>query len=250
MSDHWLYSQALPAGPADWTLQGDEAQHARAKRLEAGEAVHLFDGRGRVAAGRVVACEKRALSVRIERIETVGPRRPGVTVAVSPPKGERLDWMLEKLTELGVAAICPLQCERSVAQAKDERLDRWQRRLVEAAKQAHVAWLPTIEPSHKLAQILARAGEFTDLLVADTMGPTAPILAPALPGEARPVVLIGPEGGFSEGEREQMSRAGVRRVSLGPTVLRTETAAIVAAACLLAGADLANWKGTSQESRP
>lgn len=240
MSDHWLYSQKLPAGPQDWALEGPEAQHARAKRLEAQEAVHLFDGQGLLAAGRVIACDKRVLRIRIEDLQTVQPRRPRLAVAVSQPKGERLDWMLEKLTELGVAEIWPLECERSVAHAREDRIDRWQRRLIEAAKQAHVAWLPAIKPSHKLPQLLEQAGTFTDRFVADTLGQAKPILA-ARPGlDSRPLILIGPEGGFSDAERERMSCCGLQRVTLGATILRTETAAIVAAGCLLAAADLTN----------
>jgi 16S rRNA (uracil1498-N3)-methyltransferase len=319
MSDHWLYSQQLPAGAADWTLEGDEAQHARAKHLEAGEAIHLFDGRGRVAAARVLDCGKRALTVRIEAVEVVGPRLPRVTVAVSPPKGDRLEWMLEKLTELGVAAIWPVQCERSVVAARDDRMERWHRRLVEAGKQAHVAWLPELAGSQRLGQAVARAGEFGSRVVADTgerqgtgdrgqgtadsnrqvvksrsdtredadveahpqatalgggaragfiidpqaanvcskgpaqagttnaAGPAnsarlrsnTPILATKCSTTDRVLVVIGPEGGFSDGEREAMRRGGLASVSLGPTVLRTETAAVVAAGCLLAAGDLA-----------
>jgi 16S rRNA (uracil1498-N3)-methyltransferase len=239
MSDHWLYAEDLPSSPADWVLEGIEAQHARAKRLQVEEAVHLFDGRGRLACARVRACDKRGLRVRIETIEKVPPQRPQLAVAVSQPKGERLDWMLEKLTELGVAEIWPLECERSVAHARQERPDRWQRKLIEAAKQAHVAWLPTLVASHKLPQLLGRVAEFEACFVADTSGQTMSILAAAPVNGDRLLLIIGPEGGFSDAEREQMQSRGLRRVTLGTTVLRTETAAIVAAGCLLAAARLA-----------
>lgn len=239
MSDHWLYSRQLPAGPADWTLEGDEAQHARAKHLEPDEAIHLFDGRGRVATARVVECGKRALSVRIQALGTTPPRQPRVTVAVSPPKGERLDWLLEKLTELGVACIWPVQADRSVVTPRDDRMERWHRRLLEAAKQAHVAWLPELAGSQKLPQVLARAGEFTVRLVADTAGDVTPILRTKCTSADRVLVLIGPEGGFSQAERDAMRQAGLVSVSLGPTVLRTETAAVVAAGCLLAAGEVA-----------
>jgi 16S rRNA (uracil1498-N3)-methyltransferase len=250
MSNHWLYCQPLPAAPAEYTLEGPEAHHARVKHLEPGEAVHLFDGRGHVAAARVVTLGKLTVSLRIETVATVAPRTPRLIVAVSRPKGERLDWMLEKLTELGVAAIWPLECERSVAGARQDRMDRWQRRIIEAAKQAHVAWLPTIQPVKNLPQLLERAAEFTDLLVADTAGPARPILAARLAAGARPLILIGPEGGFSDAERERMRRSGFHAVSLGTTVLRTETAAVVAAACLLTAADLADWSPATDGSAP
>jgi 16S rRNA (uracil1498-N3)-methyltransferase len=278
----------LPAGLADCAVEGDEVQHARVKRLAAGEAVHLFDGRGHLAAARVIALGKRALSVRIEAIRMIEPRRPRITVAASQPKGERLDWMLEKLTEVGVAEIWPLECERSVAHAKEDRIERWQRRVIEAAKQAHVAWLPAIQPSHKLSELLDRAGsglrtghwrtqlrqtaatpgepsrqrypdknglgaahgQFTDLLVADTTGAAKPILAVRPAGDAKVLVVIGPEGGFSDAEREQMGRAGLKPISLGASILRTETAAVVAASCLLAASDLAEWDGATGGGRP
>ncbi len=238
MTDHWLYSENLPAAPADWTLEGSEAQHARARRLTADEPVHLFDGRGRVCAARVRAADKRVLRLRIETSATLPPRLPRLTVAVSPPKGDRLDWMLEKLTELGVAAILPIRCKRSVVQAKDDRLERWHRRCVEAAKQAHVAHVPAVAEPLDLAQLLGGAGEFTHTFVPDTVGSVLSILSvEPLSLNARPVVIIGPEGGFADHERDLMTRSGARTVGLGPTVLRTETAAIVAAACLLIAAD-------------
>lgn len=239
MSDHWLYSETLPAQPGEWTIRGPEAQHARVKRLESSEAVHLFDGRGVVAGAQIVEAGKQALVVRIGTLRSVPARLPRVAVAVSQPKGERLDWMLEKLTELAVARIIPLECERSVAHVKQERIDRWQRRLIEAAKQAHVAWLPAIDPSVTLEELIARKDRFTQILAADTVPATVPIVSMAakINAQSQPVVLIGPEGGFSEHEREVMAKAGVQTVSLGPTILRTETAAIVAAACLLNATD-------------
>lgn len=237
MSDHWLYAPDLPNHPGDWTIQGPEAQHARVKRLESGEAVHLFNGQGHLADAEVLDAGKRALTVRILAVRQVPPRQPRLTVAVSPPKGERLDWMLEKLTELGVAAIIPLECERSVTLAREDRRDRWQRRLVEAAKQAHVAWLPTIGPPHKLPDLLARTGEFAPVLAADLAPASRPILASRVSPQDRPLLLIGPEGGFAQAEREGMMRVNAQPVSLGATVLRTETAAIVAACCMLAAAD-------------
>lgn len=240
MSDHWLYCQELPAAPADYTLAGPEAHHARVKHLEPGEVVHLFDGRGHLAVAQVIASDKQVLSLKIQTVEAIAARRPQLAVAVSQPKGQRLDWMLEKLTELGVAAIWPMECERSVARARQDRADRWHRRVIEAAKQAHVAWLPSIQSVQHLSQLLERTGEFTDLLVADTVDQARPILAARLAADARPLILIGPEGGFSDAEREQMSRCGFQSVGLGTTVLRTETAAVVAVACLFAAADLAD----------
>jgi 16S rRNA (uracil1498-N3)-methyltransferase len=239
MSDHWLYSETLPTPPAEWTIRGPAAQHARAQRRAPGEAVHLFNGRGVVAGAQVVEAGKQALLVRIGTVQSVPASLPRVAVAVSQPKGERLDWMLEKLTELAVARIIPLECERSVAHVKQERIDRWQRRLIEAGKQAHVAWLPAIDPSVTLKELVGQKGRFTEMLVADTSPATVPILSMAVKvgAQSQPVVLIGPEGGFSEHEREVMAQAGVQAVGLGPTILRTETAAIVAAACLLNATD-------------
>jgi 16S rRNA (uracil1498-N3)-methyltransferase len=250
MSDHWLYCQELPTDRMDCTLAGREARHARVKRIAPDEMVHLFDGHGRLAAARVIAIDRLTLSLRIETVETVAARRPRLTVAVSQPKGQRLEWMLEKLTELGAAAIWPLECERSVAHARQDRIDRWQRCVMEAAKQAHVAWLPAIQPSQSLSQLLERAGQFTAILVADTAGPALPILAAGVASDARPLIVVGPEGGFSDTERERMGRSRCQPVSLGSTVLRTETAAVVAVACLLAAADLADRAVATDGSAP
>jgi 16S rRNA (uracil1498-N3)-methyltransferase len=250
MSDHWLYSENLPAQPTDWAVEGPEAQHAQVKRLRRGEHIHLFNGRGVIAVAEVIEAGRQTLCVRIVRLQTETPRLPEMTVAVCQPKGDRLDWMLEKLTELAVARIMPLECERSVAHARLERADRWQRRLVEAAKQAHVAWLPTIEPSSRLPDLLAQIWRFTHVLAADTVPDALPIaqIIGTVGPQSRPIVLIGPEGGFSDAERQLMRQAGSRFVTLGSTILRTETAAIVAAGCLLCMADPASGPQLQEHS--
>lgn len=238
MTDHWLYCPDLPAQPADWTIHGPEAQHARVKRLQAGEQIHLFSGRGLVAEAEVLASGKQDLTTRILALHRVPQRLPRLSLAVSQPKGERLDWMLEKLTELGVSRIIPIQCERSVAHAKSERTERWQRKIIEAAKQAHIPWLPQVEPLCSLPDLLDQPHPNTRILSAETISDRAAILAVTSPQDTNLLVLIGPEGGFSDAELHLMHRAGAVPVSLGPTVLRTETAAIVAAACLLAAGEL------------
>ena len=174
MSAHWLYCPDIPDQPGQLVLRGAEAQHARAKRLRTGEQICLFDGRGKVATAEVHRLDRHTLSAQVRSLEHTDARQPRLSVAVSPPKGERLDWMLEKLTELAVAAIQPLRCERTVAEPRPERLDRWERRLIEAAKQAHVAWLPQLLPPCNLGDLLARTTDFTHVFVADSTAKARP----------------------------------------------------------------------------
>jgi len=238
MTVHWLYWPEMPSEPAEVVLDGPEAQHARARRLRPGEGVCLFDGRGLVATADVLRADRRAITLRIRRSQPIPPRKPRLTVAVSCPKADRSDWLLEKLTELGVASIYPLRCRRSTNVPAANRLDRWRRLVIEAAKQAHVAWLPEIHEPRDLPDLLKHLGEFTHIYAADLTADAVPIsAAPAAGPDARPLVLIGPEGGFTDEERGQIARCGAVLVSLGATILRSETAAIVAAGVLLCAAD-------------
>jgi 16S rRNA (uracil1498-N3)-methyltransferase len=154
-----------------------------------------------------------------------------LTLAVALPKATRQDVMFEKCTELGVAAILPLVTERSISGASEHRLDKWRRTAIEAAKQSGQAWIPELTGPTPLAQVIATFGSYETVCVATAEASQA--FQP--PATGRVLVLIGPEGDWTPRELEQMQAAGAAAVSLGPNVLRVETAAIaVAARCHLA----------------
>lgn len=198
------------------TLAPDDAHHLeRVLRLRDGESVTASDGRGALVTCRFRA-GRPALEVHGDVSRSPAPSPP-LTVAFAIPKGDRLEWAVQKLTESGVDRIVLLTADRSVVRWEDgalaaRRLDRLRRVVREAAMQARRVWLPAVEGPVPFADAVGWPGA----CLADPGG--------AGPSLRHPVVLVGPEGGWSDAER----RAGVPRVALGPHVLRAETAAVAA----------------------
>jgi 16S rRNA (uracil1498-N3)-methyltransferase len=217
-------------------LSADESHHAAtALRAREGDEVVLFDGAGREAAGRITRITRHTVHVEVGEIESFPfelSRR--ITLAVAPPKTQRQHYMIEKCTELGVAAIWPVLTERGVTRPTAAALDKWRRRAIEAAKQAQRHWLPAIEGPQAIDACLGRCGDFdavaiTDIGVANRSFHA--MLAETPPGGSM-LVLIGPEGGWTGPERDIARAAGARPVSVSPTVLRVETAAVAVCAAV------------------
>jgi len=227
------------------SLPDEEARHALgSRRLSVGDAVTLFDGRGAEAAGRIASCSHRGVDVTLDEIRHSPRPVPALTLAVAPPKSPRQDMLIEKCTELGVAGIVPLLCQRAVASVSRHRLEKWRRTTIEAAKQSGQCWLPTLQEPRSLEQVLSDASDFDQILVATSAEPQLPApvskqaftplpiteLFGALRNVRSVLALVGPEGGWTAEEIEQSLSAGARPVSLGPNTLRIETAALVLAA--------------------
>jgi 16S rRNA (uracil1498-N3)-methyltransferase len=194
-------------------LSPEESRHAvRALRLTVGDAVTVFDGR-EAWRGEIESVEGRVRVRLRERLP--GPRLPRVAVAAAVPKGGRLDWMVEKLAELGVAEFIPVRFARSVAPLGEAKRRRLEKIALAAAKQSG-APVMTVGSERAAAELPA------DFWLAS---PGAPGRLPAGGGS----VVVGPEGGLTPEEEARFPR----RASLGPTTLRIETAAVVAAALLL-----------------
>jgi 16S rRNA (uracil1498-N3)-methyltransferase len=201
-------------------------------RLRAGEPVVAADGAGRWVPCRVTADATAQGSRRIDGdrvlvpdgpMVTVGRPQPEVAVAFAPTKGDRPEWVTQKLTELGVDRIIPLVTSRSVVRWEGERAakstERLRRVAREAAAQSRRVWLPDVMDVCRLDDLSGLVGG-TPVALADAGG--------AAPGLDRPVVAIGPEGGWDDAERAAFGPG----VGLGPNVLRAETAAVVAGAFL------------------
>lgn len=205
-------------------LEKKDSRHARdVLRLAPGDRAVLFDGTGSEALCEVVSIDRgvrlRKVSERqVERELTVE-----CVAAVSPPKGDRLAFLVRKLTELGTARFVPLRCERSVAgPGKAERLEKIAR---EAAKQCGRNIFPEISPEAEPGAFLARmAGE--RVFCGDPGAPRTFLEALAGDRPRRVVYCVGPEGGFSPRELEALGQYGAVPVRLGPAILRVETAAI------------------------
>lgn len=197
------------------SLSAHDAHHLfRVLRLRDGEPVTVSDGRGSWQSSTVADGGLRPVGEVV--FEPAGTQ---LTIATAIPKGDRLEWMVQKLTELGVSEIVLLNCERSVVRWKDDRAGKQLARLArvacEAAAQSRRVWLPHLSGPVDVATTAGLPGA----VVADPDGEAATALA-------RPsVVLIGPEGGFTEAERQLCGRS----VSLGRNILRVETAALYAA---------------------
>jgi len=224
---------ATPPQGQSALLEGDEARHlARVLRAKVGDAVTLFDGRGRAWEAHVANLGRDRVTLDLgAALPATPPPAVPVTLAVALPKGDRQKWMVEKLTELGVARLVPLITTRGVAEATDAARIRLERGVIEACKQCGRDTLMEIGPATPLADLLAAPPSGTRTLLADPHGrPPEAILAAGPTGAI--VVLVGPEGGFTAEEVTVAEAAGCERVTFGRHILRIETAAIAAAARL------------------
>lgn len=224
------------------TLGGDEARHLRqVLRAEAGQKYELCDG-DRVVLAEVESFRKGDVTFRVLDEIPQAPPLLDLTLCAALIKLDRFEWIVEKATELGAARIVPVVAERSdvsLERAVPGKLERWRRIALEAAKQSHRVTPPRIEDAASLDAVLSRAGGFRLMLDENE---TKPLLS-ALPGEEernqgdRVIFLTGPEGGWTAMERSRAREAGFIPASLGPVLLRAETAAIVGAGVLVAAWD-------------
>ncbi|MDR2896163.1 MAG: 16S rRNA (uracil(1498)-N(3))-methyltransferase [Propionibacteriaceae bacterium] len=213
-------------------LSGKEAHHAvTVRRLRMGEAVTLTDGLGRGAVGPATAISPERLTIRVEQLLTAEPTRPAVTVIQALPKAERADQAIDWMTEVGVDAIVPWQAARSIAKwvgpKADKGRDRWAMLAKEASKQSRRLLFPRVEPCASTATVaeLIRA---TPLVLMMDEQASLPLTDVDLTQQEQCLIIIGPEGGLTDGERAVFLGYGAVGVSLGPTVLRTVTAGAVA----------------------
>jgi 16S rRNA (uracil1498-N3)-methyltransferase len=218
-------------------LAGSAAAHAkRVLRLGAGDPITLFSGDGHDYPSRITGFGRGTVEVTVEGRAAARPESPlAVTLVQGIARGERMDLMVQKATELGVAAIQPVSTARSVVRLDDDTRERklahWRGVAIAACEQCGRARVPPIAAPVPLAESLAAPAAGARLLLA----PDAPLsLADAARGQRSAEVLVGPEGGLEDGEREAALAAGYRACRLGPRVLRSETAAIAALAVLQA----------------
>ncbi len=215
-------------------LVGDDAEHlVRVLRAEVGQKYEISDN----AALYLAEIESaRKSSVVFTVLEQLASEPEPVTVMLLPAlfKFDRFELLVEKATELGVAAIQPweaVRTERGLRLASSKRVARWQKIAIEASQQARRARLPVVQACESLTRVLETAGHMKLLL---DESPDAPPLLDILLAQhmtdGQVLLLSGPEGGFTDGEREQAHAAGFRACSLGRTVLRAETAAMAALA--------------------
>jgi 16S rRNA (uracil1498-N3)-methyltransferase len=212
-------------------LRGGELRHLRdVLRLGRGARVEVFDGEGRAAVAVVGAIDRAAAELTIVAPSERKSESPlSLTLAVGLAKGAKLDWIVEKTTELGVARIVPFTSARAVPDAASSasKLERWRRIAAAAAAQSGRAVCPVIEEASSFAALLERAAAHERAVL--FWEESRERLRTALPATPRSVLVVtGPEGGFSADEAAAAARAGVAIATLGPRTLRAETAAIAA----------------------
>ena len=234
MADRFYTNCALE--PGELFLQGPEAHHlSTVSRHQPGDIVTLFNGDGAEYPASILSIGKKSVSLHIERVER--PRREILTpvwIAAPIPKGDRADFLIEKLTEQGITDFQPLRTMRSVVEPRDTKLEKLRRHVIEASKQCG-------------RNSLMRLHELVDWKMFMRMADLPPLRLIAHPGTgevlrlpmidrtqltAGAVVALGPEGGFTDAEVESAHSAGWRSLSLGPRIQRIETAALTIAAWL------------------
>ncbi|MEW4488418.1 RsmE family RNA methyltransferase [Thalassoglobus sp. JC818] len=240
MADRFYY-----VGPweDEVTLDGPEAHHlGTVLRRKAGEEVELFDGLGTSASGQLTEVAKRSVRIRLTSAPSQSAKNiTKLTLAVAPPKRDRLQWLVEKATELGVDRFIPLITERSVVKPRPGKLERLSSTVVEACKQSGRNHLMEVAPTSSLPD-----------LIKDSQDQNSPLLFGDVPDKQEQAqqaiklsgphssvtVCIGPEGGFSPEERQLLRDSGACPVSISSNVLRVETAAIALAAVLISQIDI------------
>lgn len=217
-------------------LEGEVVQHlAVVLRLPAGSAVLLLDGRGQLCRCRLTSVGRRLVTARVEERWQERERLLPLRLLQGVPKGERMELLLQKGTELGVGSFTPVLSERSVPRLEGprgvQRQERWQRIVSEAARQSRRPLLPEVAGPLSLAEAVAATRESLRLLLWEEESRP---LAEALPLEppADVALLVGPEGGFSVAEAALARQHGFVAVGLGPRILRSETAGFAVAAIL------------------
>lgn len=258
---HLYYREDLEAGAlqpgALVEVTGDEARHAvRVSRLRAGERILIGDGAGALGEGAAEAVAKDRFAVRIERVETAAPPAQRLVLVQALAKGDRDERAVEQATEFGVDEIVPWEAERSVSRwsarggaehgAGDKAakgVAKWARIAREASKQSLRARVPEVGALVGLAELCALAALPDVELVALHPRGGRRLVEWAAGEEARAarriVLVVGPEGGFADGELDALERAGASVLMLGSTVLRTSSAGPAALAVL--GAVLGRW---------
>ena len=241
--------QPLSRG-ASLELESAPSRHAaRALRLKPGDRICLFDGRGHEAAAEISDVARDAVTVVLEDVTPVDRESPlAVTLAVGLSRGDRMDLIVQKATELGVASIRPIVSERSGVRLAGDRLDKklghWQRIVISACEQCGRNRLPTVAPPVALGDFLAEADTLSRRFILhpatamrganaaeDDRGGQATV---PVGGTESVRLLVGPEGGFSDGEVGGAIAAGFDTLQLGPRVLRAETAPLAAVAMVQA----------------
>lgn len=246
LDDQILASESNPT--FELRLSSDDSKHARALRLKPGEHIAVLDAAQDYFECCVESFDKQSLKVRIAQ-HLDAPNRPTVVLVQGLAKGDKMDTIIRHATELGVSAFIPLECERSIVKLDKKkvatRLQRWNSLAKSAAMQSGQAFIPEITEPQTIESLATLTQGATAVLVCWEEASNTQTLSQALElacgqlhqpyHDARIIVVVGPEGGLSQTEVHTLINQHPRcyPITLGPTILRTETAGIVAPALVL-----------------
>lgn len=230
---HLFYTPTIEPHHKEFMLSEDESKHAvRVLRLHVGDRIYLVDGRGGWYVAEILDPHPKRTTLSIKHVEQAYEKSGYyLHVAIAPTKNmERMEWFLEKATEIGIQEVTPIISTHS--ERKEVKLERLNKVVISAMKQSLKAYLPKINPAVSLTQFFDRikTEEYTSKVIAHCAEGQKKYLHDICAPQGKYLILIGPEGDFSENEIEEALPLGYSPVSLGNSRLRTETAAI--ASCL------------------
>ena len=230
--------------PANWDLRelvlsGSEARHAgKVLRMQAGDKLVLFNGKGRELTAEIATIADDEIRLRKLHEAETAPLRCRIVLGQAIPKKKNMDLIVQKAVEIGAAEIAPIISDRTVVQLDSEtaaqKQSKWQQIAVEAAKQCGQNWLPRLHAPKKLAEFFSASDQPFDLRLIGSLQPDAQHLKKILETYSkeqgnRPrsvLMLVGPEGDFTPAELALARRNGCQPITLGPIILRVETAAV------------------------
>lgn len=244
MPDFRVFCAPATAEPAEITLTPDESHHLLAvNRARLGDTVVAFDGRGHEWICELTGDRRNAATLKVRFKQAARPLAYEITLGQALPKGPAMDAIVRKATEIGAVRIVPLESERTQVHLdgdrSDKKIDKWQTAALEAAKQCGNPFLPEIAPVQKADAFMAGAKGY-DLKLIASLQPGAKSLKTVLASfraaqdraPKKVLWLVGPEGDFTPAEMSWSQSAGFEPITLGPLVLRCETAAVYALSVL------------------
>lgn len=221
-------------------IEKEESHHIiDVMRLREGDMVTVFDGTGKEYKGNISSAENKRVIIDVSETKAAGRKRPvSVSLAQAIPKKDKMDLIVQKATELGVDAILPVESARTIVRPKGERrqhkIERWQKKAVEASKQCGRTELPNIRDIARFSDVVRLISEY-DLAIMLCLAERAAPFKSVLKKANRPksiLAIVGPEGGFTEDEIVAAAASGAVLISLGSLTLRSDTAAIAALSIL------------------